>query len=400
MSNPNDFVIENGVLKKYVGPGGDVVVPEGVTEIVSLAFNANQSIKSISVSKTVRQIGEYAFQECKKLTKLQLFEGLETIQEGAFYHCPALKQVVIPASVSMIGKCAFQRCIHLEKVIVCGTPEIEKDAFDRTNAVFLLCKLPLNKVSSRQIKYAALLGWLTQVDSDPDIEINVIKSLKQYYKKAFEQLTADIQLGRCSVEALINRKLLDYEETTKLLDVLQGDVEKTAALLNYRNANFSSAVVEAEENKTVERGLRAPTAAELKKQWATRALDDGTIELITYKGSDTVVAVPAKLGTKQISTIGMDCFAVVATYGDNARTVENMDVRSALCAVRLPIGIRKIDYCAFRRNFMLKDVMIPDSVCQIHPGAFEDCPNLTIHAPAGSFAEQYAKDNNIPFAAK
>ena len=33
MSNPSDFLIENGVLKQYKGPGGDVVIPEGVTSI-------------------------------------------------------------------------------------------------------------------------------------------------------------------------------------------------------------------------------------------------------------------------------------------------------------------------------------------------------------------------------
>ena len=33
MENMQDFVIENGVLEKYKGPGGDVAIPEGVTEI-------------------------------------------------------------------------------------------------------------------------------------------------------------------------------------------------------------------------------------------------------------------------------------------------------------------------------------------------------------------------------
>lgn len=28
MSNLSEFVIENGTLKKYVGPGGDVVIPD------------------------------------------------------------------------------------------------------------------------------------------------------------------------------------------------------------------------------------------------------------------------------------------------------------------------------------------------------------------------------------
>lgn len=34
---------------------------------------------------------------------------------------------------------------------------------------------------------------------------------------------------------------------------------------------------------------------------------------------------------------------------------------------------------------------------EIDKRAFDGCPNLTIHAPAGSYAEQYAKKNNIPF---
>lgn len=38
MSNVKDFVIENGVLKKYLGNGGDVVIPDGVYEIGRSAF--------------------------------------------------------------------------------------------------------------------------------------------------------------------------------------------------------------------------------------------------------------------------------------------------------------------------------------------------------------------------
>ena len=38
MSNASDFIIKNGVLTEYVGPGGDVTVPEGVTAIKDDAF--------------------------------------------------------------------------------------------------------------------------------------------------------------------------------------------------------------------------------------------------------------------------------------------------------------------------------------------------------------------------
>ena len=29
MGSAKDFIIENGILKNYIGPGGDVIIPEG-----------------------------------------------------------------------------------------------------------------------------------------------------------------------------------------------------------------------------------------------------------------------------------------------------------------------------------------------------------------------------------
>jgi hypothetical protein len=45
-------------------------------------------------------------------------------------------------------------------------------------------------------------------------------------------------------------------------------------------------------------------------------------------------------------------------------------------------------------------VHLPGSVSNIAKDAFEGCTNCTIHAPAGSYSEQYAKENNIPFVAE
>ena len=39
MENMQDFVITKGVLEEYKGPGGDVTIPAGVTEIGSSAFD-------------------------------------------------------------------------------------------------------------------------------------------------------------------------------------------------------------------------------------------------------------------------------------------------------------------------------------------------------------------------
>ena len=45
MSNINDFVINDGVLKKYIGNDVDVVIPDGVTSIGIYVFSNNQSLK-------------------------------------------------------------------------------------------------------------------------------------------------------------------------------------------------------------------------------------------------------------------------------------------------------------------------------------------------------------------
>lgn len=43
------FVIENGVLTKYIGPGGDVAIPEGVTEIGKSAFYDCAGLTSVTI---------------------------------------------------------------------------------------------------------------------------------------------------------------------------------------------------------------------------------------------------------------------------------------------------------------------------------------------------------------
>ena len=42
------------------------------------------------------------------------------------------------------------------------------------------------------------------------------------------------------------------------------------------------------------------------------------------------------------------------------------------------------------------DVTLPGGVANIWSRAFDGCPNVTIHAPAGSFAEAWCLDNGIP----
>lgn len=79
MSNASDFEIENGVLKKYVGPGGDVIVPEGVTAIRGSAFRGCTGIKTIAIPDGVLSIDLSVFCKCNQLREVILPAKLESI---------------------------------------------------------------------------------------------------------------------------------------------------------------------------------------------------------------------------------------------------------------------------------------------------------------------------------
>ena len=65
MENKQDFFITKGVLDPYTGPGGDVVIPAGVTKIGSRAFKNCANLTSVTIPGSVKEIDKYVFQGCR-----------------------------------------------------------------------------------------------------------------------------------------------------------------------------------------------------------------------------------------------------------------------------------------------------------------------------------------------
>lgn len=68
MENNQDFVIENGILDWYKGPGGNVIIPEGVTAIGNRVFTCCANLTRVTIPKGVTEIGWGAFKDCENLT--------------------------------------------------------------------------------------------------------------------------------------------------------------------------------------------------------------------------------------------------------------------------------------------------------------------------------------------
>ena len=99
--NPEDFVIENGVVKQYTGPGGDVMVPSGVTAIGEKAFQGNNSLRRVVIPEGVTRIEDNAFVDCRLMQVICLPKSLSEAGEHAFWRCCRLSYIVHPPAVQI-----------------------------------------------------------------------------------------------------------------------------------------------------------------------------------------------------------------------------------------------------------------------------------------------------------
>ena len=165
------FVIESGVLKKYIEEPGVtfVEIPEGVTSIDEEAFTDCKTVSSVVFPSTFKderslgfrsslvnleQLKEFLVDEGnpyftsvegilynKKKTellccpadyyplKLVIPNGVKYIHSDAFSGCNNLREVIIPDSVECIGFSAFQYCENLRTVRLPSSIYLEDDTF-------------------------------------------------------------------------------------------------------------------------------------------------------------------------------------------------------------------------------------------------------------------------------
>lgn len=85
-----DFEVNNGWLTKYNGPGGDVVIPEGVKIVGKQAFSNNSALKTVTIPPEVTQINYAAFSRCWELERVTILGSETKIGNDVFYICPKL----------------------------------------------------------------------------------------------------------------------------------------------------------------------------------------------------------------------------------------------------------------------------------------------------------------------
>ena len=215
-------------------------------------------------------------------------------------------------------------------------------------------------------------------------------------------------------------KIPSLEEIDRYINITNSAPNITAFLLDYKNRNYSSKKQEKFAGKKVEKelGIKEKTLSDWKKVFLFEKSGEELI-IKNYKGTDEIVIIPESIGDNKITQIAKHAFSTAASRITDEQKQIRKSIKTViipkgivnigdssfsgclnLTSITLPRGIRKIGFWAFLHCENLEYVYIPKSVRMIESSAFSNCFKLVIHAPAGSYAEQYAKENNIPFVAE
>lgn len=181
----------------YTGDNGNaatVTIPETiqgtdgvtyqVTRVDSNAMKGNTSVKTVTISDTVKEIGSGAFQNATSLTTVKLGTGVTTIGKNAFAGCTSLKKVTVKSkSVKTVAEAAFKGTTKLAAVDLSASKvtTIGKNAFngDKQLKTIKINGNSLKKVGKNAFKGIKKNATITIAAKDKKTYSKVVKMIQK-----------------------------------------------------------------------------------------------------------------------------------------------------------------------------------------------------------------------------
>ncbi|MDE6150135.1 MAG: leucine-rich repeat domain-containing protein [Ruminococcus sp.] len=119
--------------------------------------------------------------------------------------------------------------------------------------------------------------------------------------------------------------------------------------------------------------------AETMGDYTYKVLDDGTVSITKYTGTDETVEIPSVIDGKSVSCLGPFSFK-------SCKSIKN---------ITIPDSVNFIDYFAFEQCTGLTEIVIPDSVTKMSDNVFNRCTSLETVTLSKNLT--YIKDQTFQF---
>lgn len=325
---------------------GDLIIPDRVdgytvSSIGDEAFIYCEGFDGkLVLPSGLKNIGDSAFAYCTQLNcPLELPDSLESIGVFAFDGCEYfVKDINIPADVWYIGAGAFAGCTGIDSIQVA---EANEDYSSYKGNLY-------NKDQTELICYINAQGK-NQAEFPPGLTQIGDYAFCEYYELPYIKLPATVtEIGE---EA--------FNEGPGLI------VEPGSYAESYAESNKVLYHYESEEH------------------FYYNHLGTDKASIAGYVGElGKELNIPAKINDRKVTEIAEDAFTWRA------------DIKGS---VILPEGLETIGGRAFNGCNNISRITVPASVNSIGAEAFEWCESLVLSLEKGSYAETYAKENNIPY---
>lgn len=110
------FEMDGTTLVKYTGTAKTVSVSDTVKVIGEEAFAGNEYVTEIKLPASVEEISYRAFADCSSLQKITISDNVVSIGSGAFSNCSALEEFYMGENLRDLGYGVFAGCDSLTKL--------------------------------------------------------------------------------------------------------------------------------------------------------------------------------------------------------------------------------------------------------------------------------------------
>ena len=420
----------------------EITIPESVTKIEWQAFRYCKNIKKVIMGNGVTCIGDQAFQDCTNLLQVTLSKGLTEMEYAVFGNCVSLASIEIPKSLT---KChtryemsfdtqngPFEQCDSLTKVTFeKGTKQIasslfagctgltnitipdtvtliDYQAFKGSNIEEITIPESVTKIEWQAFRYCNNLKNLEMKNglvSIGDLAFQNCTNLLEANIPNSVSMTGDSLFAGCT--SMKKAHIPDnwiylcdsmFEGCTSLTDVVLPPNLNTINYRAFRNCTSLAKMNIPSSVRIIERD-----AFSYCESLSDLTIEDGVTDIkeyaFEYCKSLENVTLPDSLQTMGKGIFQKSDVLTNVNLGAGVREIPEYAFYEdpKLNKVILPQQVTKIGASAFANCTGLKEITINRNVTSIGNNAFSYSAGMTIYGVADTYAQTYAKDNNITF---